>query len=108
MGRAGVLQEVRVMRFAEVVGRLYDGRLSCEEAADLLGMSVSSFYRWRRRFEAEGIEGLADGRLGKASGRRAGVEEVTKGLELFERRDVDGNGKHFHEKRAAEHDLKHR
>ena len=54
MGRAGVLQEVRVMRFAEVVGRLYDGRLSCEEAADVLGMSVSSFYRWRRRFEAEG------------------------------------------------------
>lgn len=106
MGRAGVLQEVRVMRFAEVVGRLYDGRLSCEEAADVLGMSVSSFYRWRRRFEAEGGEGLADGRLGRASGRRAPVDEVTRVLELFETRYFDFNVKHFHEKLTAEHGLR--
>jgi transposase len=78
MGLASVLQEVRVMRFEEVVGRLYDGRLSCEEAADVLGMSVSTFDRWRQRFEANGIEGLADGRLGKASGRRAPVDEVAR------------------------------
>ena len=93
------------MRFGEVVGRLHDGRLSCEEAADLLGMSVSSFYRWRRRFEAKGIEGLADSRLGKASGRRAAVDEVTRVLELFETRYFDFNVKHFHEKLTAEHGL---
>jgi len=105
MGRAGVLQEVRIMRFEDVVGRLHDGRLSCDEAADLLGMSVSSFYRWRRRFEAKGIEGLADGRLGKAAGRRAAVDEVTRVLELFETRYFDFNVKHFHEKLTAEHGL---
>jgi transposase len=93
------------MRFEDVVGRLYEGRLSCEEAADLLGMSVSSFYRWRQRFEAKGIEGLADGRLGKASGRRAGVDEVARLLDLFETRYFDFNVKHFHEK-LADHGIK--
>lgn len=98
MGRARMLSEVRVMRFEEVMGRYVDGRLSCEEAADLLGMSVSSFYRWRRRYEDGGVEGLADGRLGKASGRRAPVDEVTRVLGLFETRYFDFTVKHFHEK----------
>jgi hypothetical protein len=44
------------MRFEEVYGRYLCGRLSCEEA--VLGMSVSSFFRWRQRYEAGG--GLAD------------------------------------------------
>lgn len=101
MGRAGVLWEVREMRFEEVMGRYGDGRLSCEEAADVLGMSVSSFYRWRRRFGAEGIEGLADGRIGKASGRRAPVDEVARVLELYETRYFDFNARHFHEALAG-------
>jgi transposase len=91
------------MRFEEVAGRLYDGRLSCEEAADVLGMSVSTFYRWRQRFETEGIEGLADGRLGKASGRRAPVDEVARVLALFETRYHGFNVRHFHEKLVSEH-----
>jgi len=101
MGRARVLSEVREMRFQEVMGRYGDGRLSCEEAADVLGMSVSSFYRWRRRFETRGIEGLADGRLGKASGRRAPVDEVARVLELYETRYFDFNARHFHETLAG-------
>ena len=103
MGRAGVLQEVRVMRFEDVLGRFRSGRLSCEAAADVLGMSESSFYRWRRRHEAEGAEGLADRRLGKVSARRAPVDEVARVLELFETRYFDFNVKHFHEKLEPEH-----
>jgi len=106
MDRTRVLSEVRVMRFEEVMGRYGDGRLSCEEAADVLGMSVSSFYRWRRRFESAGIEGLADGRIGKASGRRAPTGEVARMLALYETRYFDFTAKHFHEKAVAEHDLK--
>jgi transposase len=105
MGRAGVLSEVREMRFEEVNGRYGKGGLSCEEAADLLGMSVSSFYRWRRRFEAHGKVGLADGRIGKASGRRAPVDEVSRMLELYETRYFDFSVKHFHEK-LADHGIK--
>lgn len=89
------------MRFEDVMGRFGDGRLSCEEAADVLGLSVSSFYRWRRRFEAQGLEGLADGRIGKASSRRAPVDEVTRTLGLYETRYFDFSAKHFHEKLAA-------
>jgi transposase len=105
MGRPGVLQEIREMRFAEVFDRFQDGRLSCEDAADVLGMSLSSFYRWRRRYELEGAEGLADARLGKASKRRAPVDEVSKVLALFETRYFDFVPKHFHEK-LEEHGIK--
>ena len=51
MGRSRVLQEVLVMRFEEIYGRFSEGRLNCEEASDLLGISVSSFRRRRRRYE---------------------------------------------------------
>jgi transposase len=105
MGLAGVLQEVRMMRFEEVLDRFRGGRLSCEEAADVLGMSVSSFYRWRCRHEVEGAEGLADRRLGRVSARRAPADEVSRVLELFETRYFDFNVKHFHEKLTAEHGI---
>lgn len=89
------------MRFDEVMGRLTAGRLSCEEAADVLGISASTFYRWRRRYEAGGIEGLADGRLGRVSARRAPVDEVMRVLELFETRYFDFTVQHFHEQLAG-------
>jgi transposase len=106
MGRAAVLQEIRRMRFEDVYGCYRAGRLTCEEAGDLLGMSVSSFYRWRQRSEAEGAAGLADARLGRLSARRAGVDEVARVLELFETRYFDFTVKHFHEKLLAEHGLR--
>jgi transposase len=106
MGRGRVLSEVRAMRFEEVYGRYLCGRLSCEEAADVLGMSVSSFFRWRQRYEAGGSEGLADQRIGKASARRAPVDEVTRVLELFETRYFDFTVKHFHEKLVDEHGIR--
>lgn len=86
------------MRFEEIYGRFRVGRLSCEEAAELLGASVSSFYRWREGWEERGAAGLADARLGKPSARRAGVHEVARVLELFETRYFDFTVKHFHEK----------
>lgn len=91
------------MRFAEVHERFVGKRLSCEQAADALGVSVSTFGRWRRRYGEDGVEGLADRRLGKASARRAPVDEVTRVLGLFETRYFDFTVKHFHEKLAAEH-----
>ena len=103
MGRTSVLQEVRVMRFEDVYGRYQAGRLSCEDAADVLGMSVSSFFRWRRRVDAHGLAGLADSRIGRASARRAPVDEVMRVLALFETRYFDFTAKHFHEKLAGEH-----
>ncbi len=103
MGRATVLQEVLIMRFEDIYGRFNQGRLNCDEASDLLGISVSSFRRRRRRFEEEGLGGLVDGRLGKASSRRVPVDEVTRMLALFETHYRDFTVKHFHEKLVSAH-----
>ncbi len=103
MGRTTVLQEIRIMRFEDVHGRFQVGRLSCEEAADLLGMSLSTFFRYRHRYEGVGAEGLYDGRLGRVSARRAPVDEVARVLELFETRYQGFTVQHFHDKLVSEH-----
>ncbi len=54
MGRATVLQDVRIMRFEDVYGRFQGCQLSCEDAANLLGVSVCTFFRYRGRYEADG------------------------------------------------------
>jgi hypothetical protein len=93
------------MRFEEVYGRFQRGRLSCGEAADILGMSERNFLRYRNRYEAEGAEGLYDRRVGRVSGRRAPVDEATRVIELYATRYFDFNVKHFHEKLVAEHGI---
>jgi transposase len=91
------------MKFEEVYGRSYRGELSQVEAAEVLGVSERTFRRWRDRFEATGAEGLYDRRLGRASARRAGVDEVMAVLALFDTRYWDFTAKHFWEKLVAEH-----
>lgn len=101
MRRSEVLQEVRKMKFEEAYNQYRSRRLSCEDAADLLGTSVSTFYRYRRRYEEDGEEGLADRRIGKLSTRRAPVDEVLKVVTLFKTKYYDFTVKHFHEKLAG-------
>ncbi len=98
MRRSELQQGVRELRFEDIYGRFLSSRLSCEEAADLLGESVSTFYRMRKRFDKEGVEGLADRRLGKLSARRAPLDEVLKVVSLFKTKYDDFTVKHFHEK----------
>lgn len=97
MRRSELQREVRRMRFNEIYESYKSGRLSCEDAAEILGSSVSTFYRMRKRFDGEGVEGLADRRLGKLSSRRAPVDEVMKVLNLFRTKYYDFTVKHFHE-----------
>lgn len=91
------------MRFEDVYGRFRQRRLTVDEAADLLSVSVSTFGRYRRRYEAEGAAGLYDRRLGRVSARRAPTDEVMRVLALFETRYFDFTVKHFHEKLVSEH-----
>ena len=94
------------MRFEEVYGRVQRGRLSCAEAADILGMTERNFLRYRRRYEAEGAEGLYDRRVGRVSGRRLPVDVATRVIELYATKYFDFNVKHFHEKLVDEHGFK--
>ena len=102
----GRKQGRRLMKFEEVYGCTQGGVLSQCEAAEILGVSERTFRRWRDRYEAEGAQGLYDRRLGRASARRAGVDEVVRLLELFDTRYWDFNARHFHEKLVAEHGVR--
>jgi hypothetical protein len=106
MNWTGALREVRTMRFEEVYGRFQRGRLSCAEAADILGMTERNFLRYRTRYEAEGAEGLYDRRVGRVSGRRLPVDVATRVIELYATKYFDFNVKHFHEKLVTEHGFK--
>ena len=94
------------MKFEEVYGRSYRGDLSQQEASEILGITERTFRRWRTRYEGDGAEGLYDRRLGRASARRAGVDEVAAVLALFETRYADFTAYHFWEKLVSEHDCK--
>jgi len=106
MNWTGALREVRTMRFEEVYGRFQRGRLSCAEAADILGMSERNFLRYRTRYEVDGAEGLYDRRVGRASGRRMAVDVATRVIALYATKYFDFNVKHFHEKLVTEHGFK--
>ena len=98
MGRASVLQEIRIMRFEEVYDRWSENRLTQQEAADLLGVCERQFRRQCRRYEDEGIDGLLDLRLGQVSTRRAPVDEVLRLVAQYRGRYEGWTVKHFYSK----------
>jgi transposase len=103
MTRANVLQEVRQMRFEELYLRRHRRELTMVEAADILGVTERTFRRWSTRYEAEGVEGLEDRRLGRASARAVPVDEVLHMVRLYESHYTGWTVKHFHERWHAEH-----
>ena len=75
------------MRFEEAYAGWNQGRLTQEEALTREGCwgCDRSFRRYLERFEADGLEGLADRRLSQVSQRRAPVDEVMKLGGLYQR-----------------------
>ena len=53
-----MLPEVRMARIIDAIGLHRTKRLSCVEAAELLGMSERHFRRLRDAYEERGAEGL--------------------------------------------------
>ena len=96
MTRTEVLQEIRRMRFNEAYGGWRDRRLTQEEAARLLGVCERTFRRYVERYEDEGLDGLADKRLGQVSARRAPVDEVVRTETLYRERYDGWNVAHFY------------
>lgn len=90
--------EVMHMRFVDILGRYTSNSLSCEEAAQLLGISVSTFYRSRKRYDEKGFDGLIDQRVGKISAKRLPADKAMEIINLFETNYYDFTVKHFHEK----------
>ena len=106
MVRAGVLQEIRAMRFEALLERHERGDLGQIEAAEMLGVSERTFRRWRDRLRDEGEDGLRDRRLGKASPRRASASELARMRRLYEELYGGFTVKHFHEQLVKRHGYK--
>lgn len=94
------------MRFEDVLGRWERGDLSQSEAADVLGMSERTFRRWHGRYVEEGVLGLRDRRIGRASPLRVGEEERHEMVALYREMYGDFTVKHFHEQLAKRHDYR--
>ena len=103
MRRTTVLWEAFVTRFEDALDRHKKGRLTAEEAGELLGMSARHFRRLRGRYETEGVDGLRDRRLGWASGRRAPESELGRMRRLYREEYADFTVKHFHEELRKRH-----
>ena len=106
MGRARVLEEIRVMRFEELLDRHERGHLTQAEAAEMLGVSERTFRRWQGRWRTEGADGLRDRRIGKPSPRRAAAEEIAAMLGLYREHYEGFTVKHFHELAERRHGYK--
>lgn len=103
MNRTAWLQDRRMQKFRDVLSRWESGWLSMMEAGELLGMSERQFRRYRERYAAEGLEGLRDRRLGRASAKRVPVDEVNWMLAQYRTHYLGWNVKHFHEHLQRHH-----
>ncbi len=96
MKRTQWLQEIKKMRFEEAYTGWSEHRLTQKEAAILLSVHERTFRRYIARYKEEGLEGLLDKRLTKASHRRAPVDEVMNLEKLYCKRYSGWNVKHFY------------
>ena len=103
MKRTTWLQDRRMQKFRDVLSRWERKELSAMEAGELLGCSERQFRRYRRRYEEEGLAGLVDRRLGKASLRRVPVDKLVWMLGEYRTHHLGWNVKHFHEHIRQQH-----
>lgn len=96
MKRTRLLQEVRTMRFVSIYDDWQSKRLTQEEAAKLLDVSDRTFRRYINRYEDDGLDGLVDKRIERASHRCAPVDEVCRLENQYRTGFMGWNVKHFY------------
>lgn len=90
-------------KFEDVYDRWERRQLSQAEAAELLGKSERTFRRYIDRYEARGLQGLRDGRLGRVSEKALPADAVAQILALYRRQYMGWNVTHFHEHLVKRH-----
>jgi transposase len=106
MNQATWLQDRRMQKFRDVLSRWERKELSAVEAGEVLGCSERQFRRYRHRYEEDGLDGLMDRRLGKASFRRVPVDKIAWMLGQYRTHHMGWNVKHFHEHLQRQHDFR--
>lgn len=97
------IAEVFKMRLVDAYGQYKKNKLTCEEAAEILGISISTFYRKRQIYEEGGDNCVLDKRKGRISPHRAADTEVEFITRLFADRYKDFSIKHFYDFAKREH-----
>lgn len=90
-------------KFRSVYDRWEARELSQAEAAEILGRSERQFRRYVDLYEAHGLEGLRDGRLGRVSETAVPRDAVERLLELYRKCYHGWNMTHFHEHLVRDH-----
>jgi transposase len=96
----------RAMKVQDVILQAMAKKITWYQAAEIIGISDRHMRRWRERYEEGGFRGLFDRRRGKPSPKRVPVAVVERVLELYREKYFDLSLSHFHEKLAAEHQIK--
>ncbi len=106
MSRTECEQDRRMEKFESVFDRWERRELSQTEAAEILGRSERQFRRYIDIYRDEGLEGLRDGRLGRASGTAIEGEIIATVLGMYRTTYQGWNVKHFHEHVVRHHNYK--
>ena len=72
---------VKAMKIQEVILRAASGQILWIDAADIIGVSPRTMYRWKERYEQHGYDGLLDRRKGQPSPKRVPFDELKKILD---------------------------
>ena len=99
-------QTERTMKMQEVLLRTLSGQYQWHEAAEILGISERTIYRWKWRYEREGYNGLYDHRRQRPSPKRVPVARVQQVLQLYRERYRGWNVAHFTEQIRAQHGIR--
>jgi transposase len=103
MSRTKCDEDRRMEKFQCVYERWERRELSQSEAAEILGRSERQFRRYADAYAADGLEGLRDGRLGRASGKAIPADAVERIMSLYRNAYRGWNVKHFHEHLVRDH-----
>ena len=98
-------QTERTMRIQEVILRTVSGQYQWHEAAEILGVSERTIFRWKWRYEHDGYRGLGDQRRGP-SPRRVPVAVIQQVLTLYRERYRGWNAAHFTEQVRRHHGIR--
>ena len=96
MGTAKHREWRRLGMFEEALRDWEGGCLTQEQASSLLGVSARTFRRWAVRYGEDGIEGLRDRRVSRASHRAAPVDEVMRMVNRYRTRHEGWNIRHYY------------
>jgi transposase len=98
-------QQERTMRIQEVILRTLSGQYQWHEAAEILGVSERTLFRWKWRYEHAGYGGLWDRRR-CPSPRRVPVATVQEVLTLYRERYRGWSVAHFTDQLRAHHGVR--